>query len=273
MRYGYDSFTDTEVEEEDPEPPELKKRLKLQRMNAVSKWAPPIPPDESLTRSKAAPPVKSKNIDVESSRTAPTTTSDENLNTKRPETHLNRPGENSCLGSSIEDESETSFLHDSPVDRLSLSTSVITADGILEDTCHCKHQVHWTKEILRILLRLENRQNRSQCSCSLEGDDFEKLEPIDFPTSTDGIIKFFAELEDDDKRSVVVKRLGKEVSKHKKLSIQKIILRIAPPKAWSGFSKNGQRGKHSAINIGLPSLIKDCLEICKVSTVYMLKVE
>lgn len=132
--------------------------------------------------------------------------------------------------------------------------------------CHCKHQEHWAKETFRILLRIQDFlcQTSGRCSCKVGTSD-DPLPNLNFPTTTDEINDFFLEINSNEtKRLEVIKCVSKEVSPKLKKSVESILLRVAPPSAWVGYSKNGQRGKKSATNIGVPKFLLDCLRYSKV---------
>lgn len=250
IRYGYDEVSsDTEKEEEQPP---LKRRFQLNRMNAMTNCEFPVPPPINFER------VLEQTSSIEYESTLETTT----------KVGLPSPPENNLVeetgqasNSSTANEAEMES-----VDFDMLNSSFASSIGtIVSDKCHCQHQMHWAREILKIVIRLEERLERCRCGPHLQEAE-EEASHITFPTSTEDVIGFFKEIaSDESKRSDALKCVSKEVTKKRKKSIYRILLRIAPPKAWCAFSKNGQRGKHSATEIGLPAFIKDCLELKKVS--------
>lgn len=225
QRYGYDDTDEAEHDTDEHEREAPRKKLLLKRSDAMFFGQPPVAPFSSLGSHSATTSTPSRN---------------ENHN------------------------------HGHEMNSMSLDLSSTSTSETLT-SCHCPHVQHWSKEMLRILLRLEEHLTQGYPALMSDSSgvftDIESVGPaIVFPTSVDSIFEFFKEINNDDvKRLEVICCVCKEVSKGKKKSVQRIILRVSSPSVWKHFSKNGQRGKLSAIDIGLPTFIVDVLRKSKVS--------
>ena len=140
-------------------------------------------------------------------------------------------------------------------------------DETVTDSCHCKHQSHWAKEILRVVLRMESylRDHTGKGDVDDFKSDESITEPLRYANTSDELSALFSEMkEDPQKRKSMYKSLIREVTGNRKKSMQRILLRVAPPKVWMLYSKNGQRGKMSALTLGLHDFILGCLNFSKV---------
>ena len=134
--------------------------------------------------------------------------------------------------------------------------------------CHYIHQEHSAKELMRVMLRIEERlrnlshQQNESLNNGLEEETFEYA-----ATDSHQLEALFNEIKDDEaKRKIFVEKGRKEVSKNKKKSIERILLLLAPPSTWKDYSKIGQRGKRSAMAIGVHTFLYSCLK--KVSPIH-----
>ena len=168
----------------------------------------------------------------------------------------------SSSAASVVESPEYCSLQDLSTQESTSKESLQEASSVLPE-CHCKHQEHWAKEMFRVLLRIQDVYN-GRCSCKVATSDG-PLPDLDFPTTSDGINDFFIEINaNETKRLEVIECVSKEVSPKLMKSIKCILLRVAPPSAWVAYSKNGQRGKKSAMDIGLLKFLLDCLAYSKV---------
>lgn len=129
-------------------------------------------------------------------------------------------------------------------------------------TCHCHHIEQWMRELLRIVLRIEQRLYSSSSLNPRETEDEEENKEIKKYVAmnaeeVEAIFLGFKENENMMKNCVT--QAKDEVSKNKKKSIERILLSMAPPDAWKEFSKLGARGKRSAMAIGLHQFLYACL--------------
>lgn len=146
----------------------------------------------------------------------------------------------------------------------SLPTSLTSSSATQTESCHCCHQEHWAKEILRSNLRIEDLI-RNGGNTSVQDISYDK-ENETFPSTYEDAKAFFMQFrEDKEKRVSVLRQTVKCVVNSKRKSIQAILLHLAPPSVWTKFSKNGQRGKTSAMEYGIHDLIIDCMTMSKVS--------
>ena len=137
---------------------------------------------------------------------------------------------------------------------------------------HCPHQEHWAKELSTVALRTEQYLHRKLeqfgGASPIKDNEPEESDKMCYVTTSDEICALFNGLhENAGRRAEIVKKASSEVTKNKKKSIKRILLTIAPSTAWMNFSKKGQRGKHSAIEMGLDIFLVDCLNRSMVSCV------
>lgn len=115
--------------------------------------------------------------------------------------------------------------------------------------------------MLRIEERLRNLSNQpnvinQSLNNGLEEEIFEYA-----ATDSHQLEALFNEIKDDEaKMKTIVEKGKKEVSKNKRKSIERILLVLAPPSAWKDYSKMGQRGKRSAMAIGVHTFLYSCLK-------------
>lgn len=138
--------------------------------------------------------------------------------------------------------------------------------------CHCSHQEHWAKELLRVALRIEQRMSKFSTTPNNLSESVcdESEEKFDFAaTNGDEIERLFLDfIEDDDKKNCFITKARKEVSKNRKKSIERILLTLAPPSAWKEYSKLGQRGKRSATSLGVNKFLVSCLSKVSLFVIY-----
>lgn len=233
MKYGFDEtdseITSSETESESEQVKKSQKKMKLKRCNAI-KGAEHFP---------KAPPT--------------------------------------CLGNTRDPPGEMYPQLDEDLPESSQGRSVLESsqDGsVLESSqgrshqCHCEHQKHWAKETFRVLLRIEDflrRTSGPSGPCTSKEATGDSPSNLKFPTTKEEVNEFFHDMNcNEEKRLEAIICVSKEVSPKLKKSVERIILRLAPPSAWIGYSKDGQRGKSSAMSIGLPKFIIECLQYSKV---------
>lgn len=189
-----------------------------------------------------------------------------------PSTNLQNSASMTSTPISSSKEGLPTFRRDDSQNKLPSNSTSVDLSSVISETstpCHCQHVQHWLKEVLRVILRIEDRihqgcMNLTQDTSSSSADSI--MQPaIEFPTTSEAIVEFFEMIKhDDSKRLDVVRCVAKEVCQKKKKSVRRVILRLSSPSAWKHFSKNGQRGKLSALNIGLPEFVVNCLNYSKV---------
>lgn len=221
--------TATDIEDQDSDPPVARKKLKpqfLRRSNAIQQATPLLKPLPSP-----------------------------------PECRLNADPK----GDGRKDPANLFIIDPTPSSTGFGQAEGSSSSSQTADSCHCSHQHYWTKEILTILMRIEKFLNRSGILPNNTQLEDEVDESIIFPKTANEILLFFQYMkENDEMRKKIIQQVSREVSKKLEKSVEKVILRIAPPAAWSDFSKNGQRGKHSAVEMGLHTFVVDCLKFSKV---------
>ena len=134
--------------------------------------------------------------------------------------------------------------------------------------CHCAHLEHWCREILRVLLRVEENINDIKISKDAGSETtehaMEELQSDTSPyiaTSSDELSEFFGNKE---LRFAVAKKMRSAVTHNKRKSVKQILLRLAPSSVWKNYSKNGQRGKQSAVQLGVLDFIIQTLNLSQV---------
>lgn len=243
QRFGFDA-TDSEVEdEEEAEEAVRPKKLKLKRSDAMKTPLFPSPPMTSLGQ-----------------------ISKETIHNTKQRANSN---ETPCQLPTVPTPHRDSLLTNGSTGNISISEQTFNSADLggapRRVDCHCPHQEYWAKELLTVALRMEQYLHKridQLRDFPTEDDTFaeDSQSTSYYVTTSDEICRLFDELGDDaNKRADVVKTVSKEVTKNKKKSIQRILLNIAPPKAWKDFSKNGQRGKRSALAIGLNKFLVECL--------------
>jgi len=242
-RFGYDD-TQSDTETESESSPPRKRRYALKRMDAFGH-------DHQLHDDNTSfPPAPS--ICLQSS-------------------DLRSAGESRSLLTCSSPISERPTVHVPSTSHASFSSVIGEVHELNEavtDSCHCKHQSHWAKEILRVVLRMESYL-RDHTGNKGDVDDYKSDESITgqlrYANTSDELSVLFSEIrEDQQKQKAMYKGLVQEVTGNRKKSIQRILLRVAPPKVWMLYSKNGQRGKLSALTLGLHGFIVGCLNFSKV---------
>lgn len=182
---------------------------------------------------------------------------------------------NISFSASQSDNDTTTRVNSTALEDHSQSSTVVESVPVFTEvkgSCHCEHMAHWVKQIMVAVFRVEQYLHRSgfKVSGQTAADETlnENYEPSNrtFATTNEDLQSIFEELSIvSEKRRMMLKSLVKEVSNNEKDSIRHVLLRIAPPDVWMQYSKNGQRGKLSAMKLGVPEFLIDCLNLSKVS--------
>lgn len=128
-------------------------------------------------------------------------------------------------------------------------------------SCHCEHVAHWSKQIILLLIRMEQKLNRKNTKTEDESEEQDGVEATYCASSTDELSSL---LEDKEQRTNALNQAKKEVTRNKKESITNILIRLAPPSVWKSYSKNGQRGKLSALKLGVHTFVFDAMNNSQV---------
>ena len=212
-RFGYDD-TQSDTESESENNPPRKRRYALKRMDSIGH-------DHQLHDGSASfPPAPSKCLQSPDLRSA---------------------GESQSVLTCSSPISERPTVHVPSTYHASFSSEigdVHELDETVTDSCHCKHQSHWAKEILRVVLRMESylRDHTGKGDVDDFKSDESITEPLRYANTSDELSALFSEMEEDPQKrkstsfascpSESVDALFKERSERQDVGINSRITRL-----------------------------------------------